>query len=96
MDAIVPVKDPSIYKVFTQSTSTTTNVSQGADDDLNQYSDITLVTNTNKNIPNRFFRFHDCFPISISGLQLESGADAEPVTATVEFRFGYYEIETTS
>ena len=63
---------------------------------VSQYSDITLVTNTNKNVPNRFFRFHDCFPISISGLQLESGADADPVTTTVEFRFGYYEIESVS
>ena len=72
MDAIVPVRDPLLYKQITQSTSTETNISSGADSDLSQYSDITLVTNTNKNVPNRFFRFHDCFPISISGLQLES------------------------
>ena len=96
MDAIVPVRDPLLYKQITQSSSTETNISSGADSDLSQYSDITLVTNTNKNVPNRFFRFHDCFPISISGLQLESGADADPVTTTVEFRFGYYEIESVS
>ena len=28
-------------------------------------SDITLMINTNKNIPNKFFRFHDAFPINL-------------------------------
>ena len=51
---------------------------------------------SNKNIPNRYFRFHDAFPISLSGIELESGADGETVVATVEFRFTYYDIATTS
>tara|TARA_B100001939_G_C16813030_1_gene560837 strand:+ start:382 stop:921 length:540 start_codon:yes stop_codon:yes gene_type:complete len=96
MDAIVPVNDPSIYGAYTESTSTKTNILANVGDDLKQFSDITLVTNTNKNIPNRYFRFHDCFPINLGGIQLESGADAEPVIATVSFRFTYYEIKTTS
>ena len=63
---------------------------------LNQYSDITLVINTNKNLANRYFRFKDCFPIALGALELESGADNEPVTCQVQFRFTYYEIKTTS
>ena len=55
-----------------------------------------MVTNTNKNIANKYFRFHDAFPISLSGIELESGADGETVVATVEFRFTYYDIESTS
>lgn len=96
MNAIIPISKSSDFKSFTGSTSTATGVSSGATGLLQQYSDITLVTNTNKNIPNRYFRFHDAFPISLSGLELESGADGEPATATVEFRFTYYDIATTS
>ena len=48
------------------------------------------------NIANRFFRFKDCFPINLGALELESGADNEPVTCSVQFRFTYYEIKTTS
>ena len=96
MDSIVPVSDPSDFKHYVSAKSTTTGESSAIDNDLNQYSDITLVTNTNKNIPNKYFRFHDAFPISLSGIELESGADGETVIATVEFRFTYYDIESTS
>ena len=96
MDSIVPVSDPSLFGTYTDTAVTDTNILSSIDNDLKQYSDITLVTNTNKNVANRFFRFHDAFPISLSGIELESGADAEPVIATVSFRFTYYEIKTTS
>ena len=96
MDAIVPVSDPSAYAAFVESSKTTTGEQSAVDNNMNQYSDITLVTNTNKNVPNKFFRFHDAFPISLSGIELESGADGETVVATVEFRFTYYEIKSTS
>ena len=66
------------------------------ENDLNQYSDITLVLNTNKNIPNKFIRFHDAFPISLGSIELESGGDSEPATVSVSFRFTYYEIESSS
>ena len=52
--------------------------------------------NTNKNLPNKLLRFHDCFPISLGALELESGSDSEAVSTTVSFRFTYYEIESTS
>ena len=96
MDAIVPVSDPSAYAAFVESSKTTTGEQSAVDNNMNQYSDITLVTNTNKNVPNKFFRFHDAFPISLSGIELESGADGETVVATVECRFTYYEIKSTS
>ena len=96
MDSIVPVSDPSTYKALTGGETTPTGELANVSDDLKQYSDITLVTNTNKNIPNKFFRFKDAFPIALSGIELESGADNEAVLATVEFRFTYYEIKSTS
>jgi hypothetical protein len=96
MDNIVPISDPSSFAAYVGSVKTADGQLSAVDNDLNQYSDITLVTNTNKNIPNKFFRFHDAFPISLSGIELESGSDNEPVIATVEFRFTYYDIKSTS
>ena len=96
IDSIVPLSDPKLYGSFTDTAVTKTNILASTNNDLNQYSDITLVLNTNKNIPNRFIRFHDAFPISLGSIELESGADAEPATVSVSFRFTYYEIETTS
>jgi len=96
MDSIVPVADPRLYESYTRTIKTQTGTLSAVENDLNQYSDITLVTNTNKNVPNRYFRFHDCFPISLGSIELESGADAEAVICTVSFRFTYYEIKTTS
>jgi len=96
MDKIVPVSDPSAYKNYVGSQTTATGEQSTIDNALAQYCDITLVTNTNKNIPNKFFRFHDAFPIALSGIELESGADGETVLATVSFRFTYYEIKSTS
>ena len=96
MNAIVPVSDPSAYESYVGTKKTTTGLLSDVENDLNQYSDITIVVNTNKNIPNKFFRFHDAFPISLSGIELQSGAETDAVVATVEFRFTYYDIESTS
>jgi len=96
MDAIVPVSDPSSYEAYVDSVKTGSGTYSAVDNDMNQYSDITLVMNTNKNVPNRFIRFHDAFPISISGIELQSGAESEAVTCNVSFRFSYYEIKNTS
>lgn len=57
---------------------------------------VTLVVNTNKNIPNKYIRFYDAFPISLGGISFESGGDMEAVGVDVSFRFAYYEIESTS
>jgi len=96
MDSIVPIADPSAYEAYVESIKTNSGTYSAVENDLNQYSDITLVMNTNKNLPNKLLRFHDCFPISLGALELESGSDSEAVSTTVSFRFTYYEIESTS
>jgi len=96
IDSIVPLSDPKLYGTYTDTAVTRTNVLASIDNDRNQYSDITLVINTNKNLPNRYIRFHDAFPTSLGSIELESGADAEPAVVNVSFRFSYYEIKTTS
>ncbi len=96
IDSIVPLSDPALYGTYTETAVSSTNVLQSQANDLNQYSDITLVINTNKNIPNKYIRFHDCFPVALGSIELESGADAEPPLVTVSFRFSYYDIATKS
>ena len=96
MNAIIPIKDTSDFGEYVGTSKTATGILSNIDNDMNQYSDITLVTNTNKNIPNKFFRFHDCFPVSLGELELISGSDSEPVTCQVEFQFSYYDIESNS
>ena len=96
MTGIVPVKDSDDYGSLTGGQKNTLGVSGQDLDDLKTTSQITLVTNTNKNIPNRYFRFYDAFPISLGALELQSGAEAVPVTCDVQFRFNYYDIELKS
>ena len=96
IDSIVPLSDTSLYGTYTDTAKTKTNVLASIDNDRNQYSDITLVLNTNKNIPNRYIRFKDAFPVALGSVELESGADAEPALVNVSFRFTYYEIKNTS
>jgi len=96
MNAIVPINDPASYGILTGSKKTVTQVSAGSTDDLAQSTQITLVTNTNKNIANKYFRFHDAFPISLGSLELQSGSETEPVTCEVQFRFTYYELADKS
>lgn len=93
MNAIVPIKDPTDFSAYVDTIQTNDGRLSAIENDLNQYSDITLVTNTNKNLPNKYFKFKDAFPISLGALELEFGADGEPVTCQVQFRFTYYDIE---
>lgn len=93
MNAIVPIKDPVDFANYVDTVQNNTGRLSGIESDLKQYSDITLVTNTNKNLPNKYFKFKDAFPISLGSLDLESGADGDPVSVQVSFRFTYYDIE---
>ena len=97
MDGIVPFRDPAEYKEFVTSVSVDpSNRSANTGDDRVSTSMVTLVVNTNKNIPNKYIRFYDAFPISLGGISFESGGDMEAVGVDVSFRFAYYEIESTS
>lgn len=96
MDAIVPIKDVTDYSNYVSTVKTDGGRMSAIDNDLNQYSDITLVINTNKNVANKFFRFYDCFPLSLDGLSFAAGSDMDAVTSKVSFRFSYYDIKASS
>ena len=62
---------------------------------LSKYSDLTIVLYTNKANPNYKVRFTDCFPTSLSSIQLDAtptGMDPIVVDATFNFR-GMFDIE---
>tara|TARA_B110000438_G_scaffold300622_1_gene353460 strand:+ start:8059 stop:8595 length:537 start_codon:yes stop_codon:yes gene_type:complete len=96
MSEIVPIANSDKYGELTGSTKNTLSVANQSGDALKAQSMITLVTNTNKNLPNRYFRFYDAFPIALGGLELLSGSETEPVTCEVQFRFTFYDIKTSS
>ena len=96
MTQIVPVADSKDYQALTGSTMNTLGVSGQDEVAENLVSQITLVTNTNKNIPNRYFRFYDAFPISLGSLEMQSGSETAPVTCDIQFRFNFYEIKDKS
>lgn len=59
------------------------------------YSDAVLTILSNKNNPLVHVRFHDIFPLSISGIDYDQNAtDVESVKASATFAYQLYEIET--
>lgn len=94
MTSIVPL-DPTNYDPAKDAETDTLN-RYTSNEFLNEISDASLVVNTNKNVPNKFIRFHDIFPTSLSGVEFQSGADGEAVICDVTFRIGRYTIETKS
>ena len=59
------------------------------------YSDAVLTILSNKNNPLVHVRFHDLFPLSISGIEYDQNAtDVESIKASATFAYQLYEIET--
>ena len=59
-----------------------------------KYSDLTIVLHTNKSNPNYRIRFTDCFPTSLSSIQLDATPTGmEPIVVDAPFNFrGMYDI----
>jgi len=58
------------------------------------YSDATLIIYTNKNNPQARVTFKDCFPISLSGLDMGYSMSADhPMFSQASFRYSYYTFE---
>ena len=58
------------------------------------YFDGYLTVNTNANNPNIRFKFHNCHPTSIGGIQFDTKTDADNIpTCDFTFRYDLFEIE---
>jgi len=60
-----------------------------------QYSDATITLLSSSNLPYYRFKFHDCFPTSISSFVMAAtdSPDGGAMTADATFRYSYYDIE---
>ena len=58
------------------------------------YFDGYLTVNTNANNPNIRFKFHNCHPVSLGGIDFDTKTDADNIpTCTIQFRYDLFEIE---
>lgn len=59
-----------------------------------RYSDGVLTILTGSNVPQIRYKFKDCFPTSLQGVQFDvTQADIQYLTTTASFRYNYFEIE---
>ena len=98
-------KNRAQFSEFRGSTSTTPTATQGSSSDIgdvstptasrSMFSDLTLTVLSNKNNPIVEVRFTDAYPVSLSALDFnQQAADAEFLTASVDFSYKLYEIVT--
>ena len=60
------------------------------------FSDATLTVLNSAMNPNRYIRFKDCFPTSISDVPFDTTlSDVDYVETTATFKFRMFDIETT-
>ena len=60
------------------------------------FSDATLTVLNSAMNPNRYIRFKDCFPTSISDIPFDTTlSDVDYVETTATFKFRMFDIETT-
>lgn len=58
------------------------------------YFDGFLTVNTNANNPNIRFKFLNCHPISLGGIDFDTKTDADNIpTCTIQFRYDIFEVE---
>lgn len=58
------------------------------------YFDGFLTVNTNANNPNIRYKFHNCHPISIGGINFDTKSDADNIpTCDFTFRYDLFEVE---
>ena len=58
------------------------------------YFDGYLTVNTNANNPNIRFKFYNCHPVSLGGIDFDTKTDADNIpTCTIQFRYDLFEVE---
>ena len=91
-----PGVDPADFSSLTKQVKTGTTVTT-AGDDLEMYSDATLMINTSSNNANIEINFIDCFPTTLGSIEFTT--DASDVTYAVcdlTLRYTYYMIKTST
>jgi len=95
--SIAPGYDTKDYRTLTGANDRSNRPFDGSGDPMKMYSDMTMVITTAANNPNRYVRYHDCFPTSLASVEMDTTSTSNPyVTCTASFAFTYFEIATTS
>lgn len=64
------------------------------DKEKNPYHDATLTVNTNANVPNIRFKFTNCHPIGLGGIEFNTTLDATTtITTEIAFRYDQYYLD---
>jgi len=96
MKSITPASAPTDFASLTGTRSNSTNTYTGVGSDLEQYEDIMIVINTNKNNPNKIVHFYDAFPITLGGFQMSSeSTDVAALSSSITFRYTYFDIQNS-
>jgi hypothetical protein len=67
---------------------------KGLQDKTPLYFDGFLTVNTNANNPNIRFKFHNCHPVSLGGINFDTKTDADNIpTCDITFRYDLFEVE---
>ena len=81
-------------KGLTRPSSSEEYIRKSLQDTTPLYFDGFLTVNTNANNPNIRFKFHNCHPISLGGVDFDTKTDADNIpTCTIQFRYDIFEVE---
>ncbi len=81
-------------KGLTRPSSSEEYLRKGLQDTTPLYFDGYLTVNTNANNPNIRFKFHNCHPVSLGGVDFDTKTDADNIpTCTIQFRYDLFEVE---
>jgi len=96
--ALGPGIDPADFRSLTGQSGTTPGISLiEKGDNLEMYSDATLMINTSSNNANIEFNFIDCFPTSLGAIDFTSDAsDVSYAVCDLTLRYTYYTIKPSS
>ena len=95
--ALGPGHDTDDFKTLVGSTKYTGTSITTRGDDLEMYSDATLMINTSSNNANVEFNFIDCFPTSLGAIEFSTDAqDVAYAQCDLTLRYTYYTIKAST
>ena len=81
-------------KGLTRPSSSEEYLRKSLQDTTPLYFDGYLTVNTNANNPNIRFKFHNCHPTSLGGVDFDTKTDADNIpTCSITFRYDLFEVE---
>jgi hypothetical protein len=81
-------------KGLTRPSDSNEYLRKGLNDKTPLYFDGFLTVNTNANNPNIRFKFHNCHPVSLGGINFDTKTDADNIpTCDITFRYDIFEVE---